>query len=301
MVGLVCLFAGPLAARRFDVPSNPDVRTVTHVLNRITFGVRPGDVDRVKKMGLAAYIDQQLHPERIADAALAERLAEFSTLTMTSAALAEDYFAPALELRRDQQLKQARAEAEAKAKADEMMAAGAAAPRPAGVLTPEQRKIQQGQQNVVNELMQAKVLRAALSERQLEEVLVDFWFNHFNVFIGKGQVRQYLTEYERDAIRPHVLGKFRDMLGATAHSPAMLFYLDNFQSQAPEGATVLSAQPNQIDALRRNPNSRCTSRSAAAGQRRRQVRPGQPVPSQVQLPRQRSASVAASTRTTRAS
>jgi uncharacterized protein (DUF1800 family) len=70
-----------------------------------------------------------------------------------------------------------------------------------------------------------------MSERQLEEVLVDFWFNHFNVFIGKGQVRQYLTEYERDAIRPYVLGNFRDMLGATAHSPAMLFYLDNFQSR----------------------------------------------------------------------
>ena len=82
--------------------------------------------------------------------------------------------------------------------------------------------------------MQAKMLRAAMSERQLEEVLVDFWFNHFNVFIGKGQVRQYLTEYERDAIRPYVLGNFRDMLGATAHSPAMLFYLDNFQSRTPD-------------------------------------------------------------------
>ena len=80
------------------------------------------------------------------------------------------------------------------------------------------------------------MLRAALSERQLEEVLVDFWFNHFNVFIGKGQVRQYLTEYERDAIRPHVLGNFRDMLGAVAHSPAMLFYLDNFQSATPNAA-----------------------------------------------------------------
>jgi uncharacterized protein (DUF1800 family) len=79
--------------------------------------------------------------------------------------------------------------------------------------------------------MQAKVLRAVLSEKQLEEVLVDFWFNHFNVFVGKGQVRQYLTEYERDVIRPHVLGNFRTLLGATAHSPAMLFYLDNFQSR----------------------------------------------------------------------
>ncbi len=93
-----------------------------------------------------------------------------------------------------------------------------------------------GQRLVLNELMQAKMLRAVESERQLQEVLIDFWFNHFNVFVGKGQVRQYLTEYERDAIRPHVLGRFRDLLGAVAHSPAMLFYLDNWQSAAPNAA-----------------------------------------------------------------
>ena len=112
-------------------------------------------------------------------------------------------------------------------------------------LTPEQRQVQQRQQIVMNELMQAKVLRATMSERQLEEVLVDFWFNHFNVFVGKGQVRQYLTEYERDVIRPHVLGRFRDLLGATAHSPAMLFYLDNFQSRTPNPPIVVTPQMEQ--------------------------------------------------------
>src|SRR4029453_8306829 len=76
----------------------------------------------------------------------------------------------------------------------------------------------------------------------LQEVLVDFWFNHFNVFSGKGPVRLYLNEYEREAIRPHVLGKFRDLLGATAESPAMLFYLDNWQSSAPEGARTSTDQ-----------------------------------------------------------
>ncbi len=76
----------------------------------------------------------------------------------------------------------------------------------------------------MTELSEQKVLRAVYSERQLEEVLTDFWFNHFNVYAGKGATRGYLTEYERDAIRPHVLGKFRDLLGATAKSPAMLFY-----------------------------------------------------------------------------
>jgi uncharacterized protein (DUF1800 family) len=93
---------------------------------------------------------------------------------------------------------------------------------------------------VVADLTQAKMLRAVFSERQLEEVLVDFWFNHFNVFIGKGQVRQYITEYEREAIRPHVLGSFRAMLGAVAHSPAMLFYLDNFQSATPNPPMMIN-------------------------------------------------------------
>ena len=147
------------------------------------------------------------------------------------------------------------------------------------------------------------MLRATLSERQLEEVLVDFWFNHFNVFVGKGQVRQYLTEYERDAIRPLVLGSFRDMLGAIAHSPAMLFYLDNFQSQAPEGAMVLSPQ-NRINDLRRKPNQPIVRPGQV---RPGQVRPGQVKPGQVQSAAsrrrrgRRSVSARGSTRTTRAS
>ena len=111
--------------------------------------------------------------------------------------------------------------------------------------SPEQRMAQQQAQTVVNELMQAKILRATLSERQLEEVLVDFWFNHFNVFVGKGQVRQYLTEYERETIRPNVLGSFRKLLGATAHSPAMLFYLDNFQSRSPNARAELPPDMQQ--------------------------------------------------------
>ena len=101
--------------------------------------------------------------------------------------------------------------------------------------TPLERTLMTQEREVLSELAEQKVLRAAYSERQLEEVMADFWFNHFNVFAGKGATRIYLTEYERDAIRPHVLGRFRDLLGATARSPAMLFYLDNWQSSAPEG------------------------------------------------------------------
>src|SRR5262249_38130256 len=87
---------------------------------------------------------------------------------------------------------------------------------------------------VTNELMQAKILRATFSDRQLEEVMTDFWFNHFNVYINKGADRYLITAYERDVIRPHAFGKFKDLLLATSKSPAMLFYLDNFQSVGPD-------------------------------------------------------------------
>jgi uncharacterized protein (DUF1800 family) len=95
------------------------------------------------------------------------------------------------------------------------------------------------EQVVVNELMQAKLLRAIYSERQFDEVMTDFWFNHFNIFINKGADRYLLTSYERDAIRPHVLGKFEDLLVATARSPAMMFYLDNWLSVGPNSDIAL--------------------------------------------------------------
>ena len=245
LAGLLTLSGGLLQAQKAQktaVPAKPDARLVAHVLDRIGFGARPGDVARIQEAGLATYIDQQLHPERIANGAMNARLSEFPTLTLKTSELAEEYFNPADEARRLQQQQQARAQA-----MDPTMSGGAAgAPppppnpnQPQPPPSPEQRMLQQKAQSVPSELMQAKLLRATMSERQLEEVLVDFWFNHFNVFIGKGQVRQYLTEYERDAIRPYVLGDFRDMLGATAHSPAMLFYLDNFQSRAPSTAPQL--------------------------------------------------------------
>src|SRR5205085_11987295 len=97
---------------------------------------------------------------------------------------------------------------------------------------------------VNQELIDNKLFRALYSNRQLEEVLVDFWTNHFNVFNGKAQERQLMTSFERDAIRPHVLGKFRDLLLATARHPAMLLYLDNWQSQVPRDDIRLPNGPN---------------------------------------------------------
>lgn len=218
------------------VPADPDDQTVLHVLNRLGYGPRPGDIARVKALGLAAYIDGQLHPERIDDAVTDAALAVFPTLTMSTAELAEQYYRPLAELRRDAQEKTARAAA----------AGGTAAGSPAAMPEADRkrssgaREIRQGAASVLQNLTQARLVRAVTSERQLNEVLVDFWFNHFNVYAQKGAVNEYLNEYERDAIRPFVLGRFRDLLGAVAHSPAMLFYLDNFQSADPKMAGRLN-------------------------------------------------------------
>jgi uncharacterized protein (DUF1800 family) len=205
------------------IPARPDDKTIVHVLNRLAFGPAPGDVERVRRLGLDKYIEQQLRPEALGDAVMEPRLAGFTTLSKSSRELAEDYFVPALIERRRTQRQAAAQPAEAPVEKRDMR-------------TPAQMELMQAERRVFTELSQQKILRAAYSERQLNEVMVDFWFNHFNVFAGKGQTRAYLTEYEREAIRPQVLGKFRDLLGATAQSPAMLFYLDNWQSAAPEEA-----------------------------------------------------------------
>ena len=225
-------------------PVASDQRSILHVLNRLGYGPTAAAIEQVKRAGVQSYIEAQLRPERLPDTAMAARLSGFTTLSKSSRDLAADYFMPAMVERRNAQRRAAQTGV-----SDPPPATGQAAPR-----TPEQTEAMRMQRTVIGELSQQRILRAAYSERQLEEVLVDFWMNHFNVFVGKGQVRNYLTEYERDAIRPRVLGKFRDLLGATAQSPAMLFYLDNWQSAAPEGAaTTADAQRNRESVRRRMP------------------------------------------------
>jgi uncharacterized protein (DUF1800 family) len=115
-------------------------------------------------------------------------------------------------------------------------------------MTPQQKELLLSLENpvaVVNgELLQGKLLRATYSERQLQEVMTDFWFNHFNVFLGKGAERYLVTAYERDVIRPRALGKFSELLLATAKSPAMLWYLDNWQSVGPNSQAAARAKNN---------------------------------------------------------
>ena len=217
--------------QRSAVPRSPDDRVIIHVLNRIAFGPAPGDVERVKRVGLESFIEQQLHPERLSDERMAERLSGFATLGKSTRELAGDYFLPALQERRARQRE--------RAAQDPAMEPGAADPEMRG----PQSEAVRAERTVLAELAQQKVLRAIYSERQLHEVMVEFWFNHFNVFAGKGPTRMYLTEYERDTIRPRVFGRFRDLLGAVAESPAMLFYLDNWQSAAPGGAQPARGRP----------------------------------------------------------
>jgi uncharacterized protein (DUF1800 family) len=220
-VGVVATTAALTAQNSLKgVPAEPDDRTIVHVLNRLGYGPAPGDVERIRETGLQAYIARQLQPEHIADAVMAERLAGFTTLALSTRELADQYFLPALMARREAQR------------------AAAAAGQDPEMTRPQQPPVARadGEARVLLELNGQKLLRAIYSERQLEEVMVDFWFNHFNVFAGKGPTRMYLTAYERDTIRPRAFGRFRDLLGAVAESPAMLFYLDNWQSAAPPEA-----------------------------------------------------------------
>jgi uncharacterized protein (DUF1800 family) len=183
-----------------------------HVLNRLAYGPRPGDIERVQRSGVQAYIEEQLNPPPL-PLALAQRLDQLETVKM-SAGEALARFQDARRMARE----------------DGASKDGASKDGASGEGRPSERREVVAQ--MASEAAEARLLRAIESPRQLEEVMVDFWYNHFNVFAGKGQDRALVASYERDAIRPHVFGSFRQMLGATARHPAMLFYLDNWISKA---------------------------------------------------------------------
>jgi len=273
---------------------SPD-EAILHALNRLAYGPRPGDVERVRQMGVAKWIEQQLNPNSIDDQAMEARLQDYPTLRMSTAKLIDEYPQPKQAEKQAQQVQaQARQERRrsdaaatvvekdtqnaqeqpANSEAPAMTSVSAPQPWPDNLSASAPMKQQaQGKvatngtgrrdflgggdpnnvpraiaddskrpQRVVAELGMAKVTRAIYSERQLQQVMNDFWFNHFNVFAGKGEDRYYLTSYERDVIQPHAFGKFKDLVTATAKSPAMLFYLDNFLSVDPRAAQRQAAE-----------------------------------------------------------
>ena len=251
----------PLAGSPSEATGASDERVIVHVLNRIGFGPRPGDVERIQRIGLRQYIDRQLTPGRIPDSGMAARLAGLQTVGLSSRDIAERFEQPMIEARRARKQQQ-------RLDADEpqtMKNGDGDIFRP---LAPKNIPVPIQRANiVVVELAAQKLQRAIYSERQLEEVLADFWFNHFNVDARKGRVRFLLTEYERESIRPHVLGNFRDLLEATAKSPAMLFYLDNWMSADPNG-----------------PHLDAPARRGALGTRAGRLRPGAARPATAQRP-----------------
>jgi len=288
--GLVAGAQAP-ARKPAPAPALTEEQRIVHVLNRLGFGARPGDVERVRRVGLGKYVEQQLNPSTIDDAALEAKLRRFPTLTMSNTELLAKYPNPGQLIRR------MRRRGELPADLAEIVGGRGQTPRPRRPNEPEpqagdpqtnapatnetdepaanednaeraeyRRRIraymrEQGfepPQRILQELQSARVLRAVYSERQLQEVLVDFWTNHFNVFAQKGADRWFLTSYDRDVIRPHALGNFRDLLEATAKSPAMLFYLDNFQS----------ADPNARRGRRNGIREMLGPEGAAAGGRR---------------------------------
>ncbi len=183
-------------------PLTDDIQIV-HLLNRIGFGPSADDIAKVRNLGIEAYIEQQLKPASLPkNEVLETRLSELNTLNATIEQLSTDFEPPAGQFK--------------------------------SMPEDERKEVNKNKNRIVFELALAKVLRAIASPAQLQEVMVDFWFNHFNVFAEKGADKIWIGTYERDAIRPYVLGKFRDLLHATAQHPAMLFYLDNWLNTAPD-------------------------------------------------------------------
>jgi uncharacterized protein (DUF1800 family) len=206
LIAAVCLLTAQAPG-----PSLTPRDSAFHVLNRLAYGARPGESDSVAQFGVMKWIERQLDADHVSDSRLAERERQFKILGYDRADLAGRYRNAIRERQRMQR--------EAAAAGDSMR------PRGAGPMR-EFRELG-------GELQQLAIVRAALSERQLREVMVDFWTNHFNVFVGKGADRFLLPSYIEETIRPRALGRFEDLLIATAESPAMLFYLDNAQSVAP--------------------------------------------------------------------
>ena len=219
------------SASRLVLPASSltEEQRILHVLNRLGYGPRPGDVDRVRQMGLAAYIERQLRPEGIPDERVQQALADYPVLRTASAQLVQAYPEPSNQIK-------------------EMLAMGQMTPEDTQAVFPVERR----PYAITAQLQAAKLTRAVLSERQLQAVMGDFWFNHFNVYALKGALRWMVPAYEREALEPYALGTFKELLLATAQHPAMLFYLDNWMSTRAD--FILTAGPEKGRKLGLNEN-----------------------------------------------
>lgn len=211
-------------------------QAAAHLLNRFSFGIQPGQLDQVVKLGLEEWLQQQLNAS-LSDQELDQRLKTFESLTLSNEDIVNKYLTPAQIIRVGIRRKIIPSDSINNADREKYRE--------------QLRKIQEEEgfkpvQELHRQLINQKVLRASYSNNQLKEVLTDFWFNHFNVSLTKGQSQQFVMTYERDAIRPNVLGSFKDMLLATAKHPAMLEYLDNALSVSNDNERTKRQQNNAV-------------------------------------------------------
>ncbi len=210
---------------------------ISHVLNRLGFGARPGDIEKVKAVGVQKYIEQQLNAPVSDSAEVTARLKNFEVLDMETPEIFAKYPNGGALLRK--------LEGRNRNKQTAAMPNNNRA-MPDGEVNEDERRAQQQKireyyqkydlrppAQITQQMQASRIVRAVYSENQLQEAMTDFWLNHFNVYAGKAAVRWFIPSYERDVIRKNALGNFKDLVKGTAQHPAMLFYLDNFQSMSP--------------------------------------------------------------------
>jgi uncharacterized protein (DUF1800 family) len=254
---------------------------IMHVLNRLGFGARPNDVEKVKEIGINKYIEQQLNPNSINDLVAENKVKNLEVMNLSTAELFAKYPNPGGLLRMFEQqgkvkqgtLANSEAEAEKTRKnvavmPDEMMKTSEESKEDQAEKRERRQQIAEiykkygfKQANLIpQQIVANRVLRATYSEKQLQEVMVDFWQNHFNVYSGKNFVRWYIPSYERDVLRKNALGNFKDLVVGTAQHPAMLVYLDNFESMTPNApqprAKKGNNQPVSPEKMMNNPRVR---------------------------------------------
>ena len=211
-------------------------QAAAHLLSRFSYGIQPGQVEEVVKMGLNKWLEQQLEAN-LSDTELDGRLQGYESLSMNNEKIVNTYLTNVQVVRIAARKKLIPADSFNNVNQQKYQ---------------EQLRLIQEQEGfkpvreLHRQLINQKVLRAVYSNNQLKELLTDFWFNHFNVSLTKGQSQQYVLTYERDAIRPFVLGTFKDMLLATAKHPAMLEYLDNALSVSNDNERAKRQQNNPL-------------------------------------------------------
>ncbi len=241
-------------------PTEPREQTadqqVQQVLNRLGFGPRPGDVARVREMGVDRWIALQLAPDRIEDTTADRVVASYELLDKPLNTYLTMYEDGQRAVREQQRMAALTGDTSSRRDLRAVVLKA----------NPELRDQLRRNQRILGDVQSSKLARAVVSDRQLQEVMTDFWENHFTVFAGKGLVRVFIPTYDRDVIRPLALGKFRDLLGAVAKSPAMLFYLDQWQSAADSmHPTLASFQQGRPGAAPPRPLGRPPQQQARRG------------------------------------